>query len=864
MKKRNLAILLIIPFLVSLFGIVTINAAFNLVDNDVIRIEWDYRQNELFNLDAGRQLLKARGILAKASDLGSAGSKLVWSVENADGATEPHAEIESPDNINSYLVPKSVGQVTVTCTTEKGNITPMRMSAYIYQGNAFVINTKTDASAQNVDQTLYYGQYDRDPASGAKVNASVAFDLTVSDDELLRSIVWDSVDSTDNVDVEIENGEGVIHVLRALPGSGFTEVAFRSNVDPDIAAKFRFLVVPGGVNVYTYADLLACTNLSEEGETVVLRKHFESLANYEGNPASNVTLFGTQTANGFNFAGEVYRFPTTYNHEYIDQWNEWITTPDGSGFSPVSLDIVAGLRVQKDFYGNGYRINLHDLCFPSLRRETTDGNNGRYEIAVLGPDDLFRGPKPFYLLGDPNGTAPLVTAFGQDNVGIYLDGDNITFNDVKVSNADFGLIVSNLNYTGTVLEVCGNGTTVKNCVLQNGKNILRSFSSKNLTIDNCILSTSRNFLLEVGSNRYLKSLPDATARYDFTQLDGAVYSATTADYLAPDAPEGVILGDKLLSLFVAGFSDLNEVLDPPEVPKYDPKTQKPQMKAALHSLQSGLDQADAVGQAFDGTTTVRDTVFYRSGIASIGVNNMFNGPFLYNNSPSLISGILGLLGGMLDAAIPMFPNNVSGASLPVSVELTGDTQFYDYKSLSDWDIAGLIDQHIGDLVAGLDMGSFDITIDDIFPLKSILTQVARGARLTYTVNSVDESGEPSSVEYISIPVAYYGGGRNASVVTSDTIESKVLSPTYDVDLLDSYLGLTTTLDLSGLANGGLNGVLSNPNFIRYMKEVLTKTVTVVTGFEPFRFQFETSAEGLFDENGKLIAPNYRDLIRNNS
>ena len=859
MKKRNLAILLIIPFLVSLFGIVTINAAFNLVDNDVIRIEWDYRQNELFDLDGGRQLLTARGILAKQSDLGSAGSKLVWSVENADGATEPHAAIESTDNINSYLVPKSVGQVVVTCTTEKGNIAPMRMNAYIYRGNAFVVNTKTDTSAQNVDETLYYGRYDRD-ASGNKVNASIPFDLTVSDDELLRSIVWDSAASTSNVEVEIEGGEGVIRVLGMLSEGESTVVAFRSTIDTDITAKFPFMVVDG-INVYTYEDLLSCTNLSERGETVVLRKHFESYANCTETPASNVTEFGTHTANGFNFANEVYRFPTTYNHEYIDQWNEWVQTPDGSNFSPVGLDVIAGLRVQKDFYGNGYRLNLHDLCYPSMRRETTDGK-GTYEFAVLGQNDLFRGPKPFYLLGDPNGTAPLVTAYGQDNVGIYLDGDNITFNDVKVSNADFGLIVSNLNYTGTVLEVKGNGTTVKNCVLQNGKNILRSFSSKELTIDNCILSTSRNFLLEVGSNNYLKNLPDATARYDFTLLDGTVYSATTAEFLAPSTPEGALLGDKTLSLFVAGFADPNDILEPPEVPRYDPKTQKSQMKAALHSLQQGLDQAEAVGNTFDGTTTVSDTVFYRSGIASIGVNNMFNGPFLYNNSPSLISAILGMLGGLLDAAIPMFPNNVSGASLPVSVELTGDTKFYDYKPLSDWDISGLIDQHIGDLVAGMDLGTFDITIDDIFPLKSILTQVARGARLTHTENTLGENGEASTVEYISIPVAYYGGGRNASLVTSDSIEDKVLSSTFDVDLLDNYLDLTTSLDLSGLVSGGLNGVLSNPNFIRYMKEVLTKTVTAVTGFEPFRFQFETSAEGLFDKDGRLIAPNYRDLIRN--
>ncbi len=863
MKKRNLAILLIIPFLVAIFGIVTINTAFNLVDNDVVRIVWDYRQNELFNLN-NRHLLRAKGILANESGLGSAGSQLVWTVANLDPAdTEEHAVIDNSDHINSYLVPQSVGWITIICTSQKGNVTPLRMNAYIFSGNAFVINTSTDASSQNVDGTLYYGEFDRNQQTGEKIKATIGFDVNVSDSDLRNTIVWDRANSTDNVTVSMESGEGTIYVNSALSDGSDTVVAFVSNSDPELTAKLEFQVVPQGINVYTYDDLLACTNNSEQGEIVVLRKHFESLANFEDNTASNVALFGTRTADGFNFANEVYRFETTYNHEFMDQWNQWTNTPDGAGRGTVSLDIIAGLHVQKDFYGNGYRLNLHNLCYPSQRRETTDSNGNSYEVAMLGQSDLFRGPKPFYMLGDPNSTLPLVTAFGQDNVGVYIDGDNIKFNDVKVSNGDFGLVMENLNYTGTVVEVAGNNNTVCNCVLQNGKNVLRSFSSRNLIIDNCILSTSRNFLLEVGSNEYVKNDPADVKTYNFEKLDGTSYSGATADYLAPVTDDTInMLGDQTLSLFLSGFASLNDVLEPPETPRYDPSTQKPQMKAALHSIQNGLNHQDEVDSYFDGSTTVNNTVFYRSGIAAIGVNNMFNGPFLYNNSPSLISGILGLMGNMLGEAIPMFPDNVAGASRPVSVNLTGDTIFYDYKTLADWDISGLIDQHIGELVAGLNLGSFNVTIDDIFPLKEILTNVAGGQRLIYTSHVMDENGDVSDVDYISIPVAYYGGGYNASVVTSDSINHKVLSPTYNVDLLDSYLNLTTTLDLSDLANGGLSGVMSNPNFVRFMKEVLTKTVTAVTGFEPFKFQFETSAEGLFDESGKPIAPDYQILIKN--
>ena len=52
----------------------------------------------------------------------------------------------------------------------------------------------------------------------------------------------------------------------------------------------------------------------------------------------------------------------------------------------------------------------------------------------------------------------------------------------------------------------------------------------------------------------------------------------------------------------------------------------------------------------------------------------------------------------------------------------------------------------------------DINIDDIFPLKPILLNQARSSVISREVN-----GETSS--YINVPVAYYGGGANYSVVT---------------------------------------------------------------------------------------------------
>ena len=834
MKKRNLAILLVIPFLVAMFGIVTINTAFNLIDNDVIRINWSYRDNELFQI--GKQIsLKAEGVVADKRYPASAGNRLVWTVENSDGAEDAHAETITDGRDNWFLKTMSEGRVIITCSTEKGNVTPVRMNGYIYKDNAFVINTKINGSGQNVDSIIYYGEYDLN--NGEKQRASFDFDLTVSTDEILNGIKVDREKTSPNLSVDLDGGKITINGTN----DGICNVVLQ-NSELGVSTTFSFKVVEDGVNVYTYQDLLDCTNNSEKGEIVVLRKNFESKGNAETYVANNVTVFGTPVGSGFNFKDEVYSFATTYNREYIDQWNAF--SANGSSFKPIGDVVLAGLRIQKDFYGNGYTLNMHNLCFPATPTTVTDPNGNTYDIYKPGENDLFKGPKPFYLLGDPNSSLPLVTVYGQDNSGMYIDGNNITVNDVKVKNCDFGLVVENLNYAGTVVEVNGNGNIIKNSVLSNGKNVLRSFSSMNLTVDNCILSTSRNFLLSVGSNKYEKNDISDTKTHTFTMLDGSKFTGTLSSYLSGD-------GDKLLNTFTAGFESSDDIMNG-KAAKYDPNTEKAQMKAAIHSLQSGLNCEDRISSNnIDGSCEVTDTIFYRSGIASIGIDTMFNGPFLYNNSPTIASGIFSLFGSLLETAIPMFPNNISGSSYPVSVNISGNTKFYDYKTLEEWDISGLIDQNISELINGLGLldKNLNITIDDIFPLKEILTSVARRNSLLYKANGSD---------YINIPIAYYGGGRNLSVVSTDRLTAGGLTGTYDVDLLDRYLNMHTTLDLSG----GLSSILSDPNFMRYMKEVLTKTVTTVTGFEAFKFQFDNNPDEVFDTvSGMPLVPNYQDLIK---
>ena len=92
MKKKNLAILLIFPFLISLFCIFAVNVTYNRIDVDISYIEWDYNDMEAFQISESGYLLKADGVnqrYYKATD----GGELVWSVKNkSTEEAEPCAE----------------------------------------------------------------------------------------------------------------------------------------------------------------------------------------------------------------------------------------------------------------------------------------------------------------------------------------------------------------------------------------------------------------------------------------------------------------------------------------------------------------------------------------------------------------------------------------------------------------------------------------------------------------------------------------------------------------------------------------------------------------------------------------------------
>ena len=783
MKKKNLIILLIIPFIISLLGIITVNVSMNFLDADIASIAWDYEDVQGFKVDQ-RHRLTASGVYPDNTVVGD-GNNLIWSVKNKDdNDLEPHAQIIEEGGVY-YLLPLSNGEVIVTCSNIKGNVS-RSMNVVVYTDRAILLSTKQSSSQNNVDPTIYYGQYE--DVSKNKL-LSIDLNITTIPNSLESSIMV--VNQTDNIEVDLASKQVRLKSGYNLQSNEKASFTLGFDLESTDTYTLDFEIVKDGINVETYDELLECTNKSKKGEIVVLRKSFESLATYNSTKEKNIELFGKYDANSktYNFKNEVYSFETTFNSEYIDQWNEF-AKKNSMLYTTTDKTIYAGLRVQKDFYGNGYTLNFHNLTYPYLTLKVDGGDGKFYDVPELSEDNVFRGPKQFYTLGDPNGL-PLITAFGQDNSGMYIDGNNIVINDVNVKNCDFGNAFTNLNYVGSVMDLHGDNITIKNSRLANGKNVLRSFSSNNVVVDNCMLSNSRNFLITTGSNEYEKV--DGNKVHEFIGSEGNV-SFSTSEYLKAGA-----LGDTLVTNYVMGeFTD------------------KELMKQQLLSIDKALNDVDKVKDIYKGSMEINNTLFYRSGISSIALETYFNGPYLYSKAPSLIGQMFSSMSYEDKPMVPLEPENISGISYPVKVNISGDTRFYDYKDLTTLDISGLINENISTFANSIFEGQDirKITIDDIFPIKGMLTSKASSSNCVYSHTENEQTSR-----YINVPIAYYGGGLNLSKVTYENYKyASSLSKDLPIDLISTYLEMA-----------------SGEGLVSMMRTLMVKTVTAVIGCQDFKF-----------------------------
>ena len=202
--------------------------------------------------------------------------------------------------------------------------------------------------------------------------------------------------------------------------------------------------------------------------------------------------------------------------------------------------------------------------------------------------------------------------------------------------------------------------------------------------------------------------------------------------------------------------------------------------------------------------------------------------------------------GRLDnsSLVPLLPKEVGGISYPIEVKLSGGTKFYDYKTSDILDINGLVGENISTIIgtyaeeyAGL------ISLDKIFPIKNVLLN--DGKDLGAVLNK-------DGANNVNVPIAFYGGGLNTSRVTCDetfTYKEHLVDidnntdnvDALDVDFLKAYADLPKV-------EGGMMANAAN---------IILKCVTIVTGFNPFKFTLAKGDGYLYNE-----APKVQELINN--
>lgn len=808
-SSKTLIILLIIPFAIALLSFISVVVLNNTVAADISDIIWDYQANEGFKISSEPYRLKASAEIDEDLVL-APGNDLTWSLKNVDGSDNEYAKIEKENNI-FYLYALEEGKVEVTCSNVRGTVSK-HFTATIYEKGTIIVNTKVPRSDANVDKNIYFGQYDLS-YDALGMDLANAKEATV---ELVPTMLGDLTSediycSSENANA-ITDGHNVI-----IKNHGDINISFYTSGASPVFGNFEFKAVENAYNVYSYNDLLMCTNFSSEGKAIVLQTNLESLQNtYKkvGDSFTNEFIKGKENNKlfgNFNFSTQTYSFkdelsyvPSTYNTKFIDEFNEFNNTN-------YTTDITVGLHVKKDIYGNGFTINAHGLAYP---------NNGSInEAGKLVPSrekDYFFGPLAYVTIGNLE-EMPVVKAYGQDNALIYLDGNNLTINDLKVRNSNEIDNMYNLLYCGSVVDVNGHNNTIKNSILSNGRNVVRAFSADGLKIDNCILKNAAQFLLTLGSNKYTTYDKDQTISATFKNKK---YTDDFTNFYSQNNTANGAIGI------------LDQILTPQKI--IDPAVINDSLNA-LNQIQAGLDNVnplfDEYGDViYSDTIDVTRSYFSNSGVFSIAFETMFNGAFLYNS----------LIPTDLLSMVSMFkttpPNEIGGTSTPVKLNLDRTTKFYDWKDVDSIDVSILIEENISTMLKILAGKDIPLSMEDFFPLRSYLKDIC--VEKGYLFKQDDKY-------YLNTKIASYGGGKNYSTVAikEEDIEYMDFSTPINVDLME------------GVIQGKYISTI-HPYVV-----LLSKCVCMAIGFNPFKFITNGKTHDYTPEEFKKV-PQIEDLMNN--
>lgn len=756
--KKTLGFLLAIPLAVGILTWVGIEVLHREIEVDISDISWEYGANEGFLIETEHEL-KATPVNNSDYPL-SPGNDLIWKVTDAGNTNVTIEEVANAAEETAKWILKTgteEGNAIITCQNEKGSKDKSFQARIFASGGVVITPIETGKLSLSGNSAytdgLTFGEYDL--AYEGMATRATSYTKVRPVIELSAKVVGGVNNNvfvsskSDNLEV---NGTNV-----TIKGAGKSFVTFASEDVPDFKGTYEFMVIENGVNVYSYDDLLLCTNYSENGEVVVMQTSLGSVSDVNGNPEGKETfkMFGHIQEDGeFTFKPssgepEYHVFESTYNTEYIDQYNAFIKDPANASIvgndQPVSKDLIAGIRFLKDVHGNGHTINAHNLSFPWHSKPSENE-----KIPLPGEKDLFKGPVPLFFLkvlgANEELAKPFGKAYGQDNCG-FMAMDNVKIDDIVLRNGDNASNLYDFTYAGTVLEVNGVNVAVTNSQLSHGKNIIRSFSSDNFHLENAILKNGAEFLLYLGSNEYNKPNDTvSTVSINNQELNGEKFFNGKAD-LELDRNGGVPVVTDLSSMDgLYNYALFNNFTG-----------------ADKGELQGAINATKDVQNALDNPTglptykaTVNNVAFHSSGVYSIAFDALFNGGFLYNSAPSGINELFSSFG------FDLFFNEepVGGTSAPVELTLI-KPDFFDFSSIDDMDFAPIFEENFSAILKLIGGEDKELNLDDYFPIKKIIRELNAQSADKFIYSHTENE---TTKDYVSTNILWFGGGLNNSSV----------------------------------------------------------------------------------------------------
>ena len=359
-----------------------------------------------------------------------------------------------------------------------------------------------------------------------KLNLSYVFGNTEADPSFYKNITWQVLDKNNNITTKVSVDKTGTVKINDMTGT-FDEIVEIRAVFGTAYASIKTRCVANGINVYSYLDLYRATTIADDNgnyRKIILRNNV-------------IDDFGQ----GVPKEKQYTEIHTTYDDTYYKN------TLSGSAYEDATK-IKVLIEFRANVYGNGHTIDAHNLTYALDDTGELDTNKA-----------IFTGPLNLVAMSNA------VSVKGQDNICFALY-ENTSLNNVNLRSchpdqSDGSLDLTDLDYTGTVVEILGDNTSIEYSRLSYGRTVLRAFGDVsdpmkeiNVNIKDTFLSEAREFIMRVGSNRFETGTFDAPAPKLTGKISGSSAGNNTHNtkqsYNSMSAAEREAYDDDFINTFI--------------------------------------------------------------------------------------------------------------------------------------------------------------------------------------------------------------------------------------------------------------------------------------------------------------------------